>query len=148
MKVSVFDETGALTPGLYEIIENTAAMAGEYENLVPGFSVDIMVTDEVSMRTINREKRKIDKVTDVLSFPMVNGAVNKERPQFLGDIVICLNVLYSQAEAYGHSTEREAGFLTAHGMLHLIGYDHEDETDSKLMFEKQEGILDRLGLKR
>jgi probable rRNA maturation factor len=148
MITDIFDETGKLPENLLNTIEQTVLTVAEIQGLKGEFSVDILVTDTENMVEINRSRRKIDRVTDVLSFPMVKGAVDREKPVFLGDIVICLEVLLSQAGEYGHSAEREAGFLTAHGMFHLLGYDHMEEDEEKVMFQKQEEVLDSLGLKR
>jgi probable rRNA maturation factor len=148
MIIDIFDETGKMPESLLNVIEQTALKASEVQGLANGFSVDILITDSENMIEINRNKRKIDRVTDVLSFPMEKGMVNREKPIFLGDIVICLEVLISQATEYGHSAEREAGFLTAHGILHLLGYDHIKKDEEQFMFEKQEEILEELGLGR
>ena len=151
MIVNIFDETGKLDKNSEEIIINTAKMSAVVEEMGKNCSVDILITDMESIKDINRDKRGIDSPTDVLSFPMVeNGKdilpVGQEF--FLGDIVICYEKIFEQANKYGHSTEREAGFLTAHGILHLMGYDHKSEEEEKEMFARQEIILGKLGLER
>ena len=104
-----------------------------------------------------RDRRSIDRATDVLSFPVrdaKNGDITVSDEDFyegylsLGDIVISLERAKEQAEEYGHSFEREAGFLTCHSMLHLLGYDHIDEADRAIMRKKEEEILKKLKLTR
>ena len=112
--------------------------------------ISLLTVDEQAIRDINRDYRCIDKVTDVLSFPQEEDApaLIEQKPLLLGDIVICLPRACEQAAEYGHSLERELGFLFAHGLLHLLGYDHEDEDQAEQMFALQERILQPLGLTR
>ncbi|MGN0689496.1 MAG: rRNA maturation RNase YbeY, partial [Oscillospiraceae bacterium] len=105
------------------------------------------------IRSLNKMYRNKDRVTDVLSFPLSDDGkydINNETGMcLLGDVVISLQTAMSQAELYGHSLEREVGFLTVHSMLHLLGYDHEKSPlDETIMKEKQEFILDNLGISR
>ncbi|MFR1517558.1 MAG: rRNA maturation RNase YbeY [Clostridia bacterium] len=122
---------------------------------VKGFEVNILFTDDDSIRAINRDYRKIDRSTDVLSFPLndfFNGTgellpYNIEENSLyllLGDIVVSVPAMKRQAEEYGHSVARECAFLVCHGMLHLLGYDHENETDERQMFGFTEEILTTL----
>jgi len=116
----------------------------EYLNLGE-YGVSVTITDNEEIQSLNKQYRSKDAPTDVLSFPLYdeNGDLDEEE---LGDIVISLERAAFQAQEYGHSLEREVAFLVAHSMLHLVGYDHEeDETE---MFQKQEEILNRLDLKR
>ena len=117
------------------------------------------ITDKNEIRALNREHRNKDSVTDVLSFPMLefdeNGNITDCDYDFdddyvvLGDIVICAQRAMEQAEEYGHSFVREIAFLTIHSMLHLLGYDHENNTDmEQIMFKKQEEILSQMGIIR
>lgn len=126
--------------------------------------VNVLFTDNASIREINRENRDIDAPTDVLSFPIgeypVPGqfdTLEEEQPDvfhpdtgelMLGDIVISVERVMSQAEEYGHSAERELGFLLAHSILHLCGYDHMEEEERLEMEEKQRQIMDTLELYR
>ena len=108
-------------------------------------SVSFVSDDEI--RGLNRDYRGKDAVTDVLSFPVGDEfLMGPERP--LGDIVICIDVARRQAEEYGHSLERELAFLVAHGMLHLLGFDHETPEDEAAMRATQDEILGRLGIHR
>ncbi|MEC9488540.1 MAG: rRNA maturation RNase YbeY [Halanaerobium sp.] len=102
--------------------------------------VSLVFSDNQAIRQLNKQYRGIDEATDVLSFPMDE--------QYLGDIVISLERAREQAEEYGHSLTREVCFLTAHGVLHLLGYDHDREEDRVKMRREEEGILAELGLKR
>jgi probable rRNA maturation factor len=92
-----------------------------------------------------------DKVTDVISFAFEEEdaeIVGADIPRVLGDIIICTDVAKEQAEQYGHSFERELGFLALHGFLHLLGYDHIEQDDEKVMFGRQDEILNAYGLTR
>ena len=141
LTVNLFDETEKLTDGLKKIIMDTAKASIAECDISERCSVDILIVDLDNMRKINKDKRGIDVPTDVLSFPTGESS-------FLGDIVITYEKIFSQSEDYGHSPERETGFLTAHAMLHLMGYDHDTPENEAEMFEKQELILSGLGLKR
>lgn len=124
------------------------------------FSAEVSVTivDSKTIREINKNERDIDAVTDVLSFPMLefdeNGnVINSDFDMdgenlLLGDIVICAERAKEQALEYGHSFKREMAFLTVHSMLHLLGYDHMDEQEEKIMSSRQEEILSMLGITR
>jgi len=126
----------------------------------------LSVVSEDTIRELNRDTRKIDKITDVLSFPNIEfdeiadfSEAQDEAVYFdyfdpdtdniiLGDIVICLKRAMEQADEYGHSLEREMLFLTAHSILHLLGYDHMEEQERIQMEDKQREILDLLGIHR
>lgn len=131
----------------------------QYENCDFDAEVSVTIVDNDAIRSINNEMRNIDSVTDVLSFPMLyfdeNGDIIDSDFDMdgdvlvLGDIVISAERAKAQAEEYGHSFLREIAFLTVHSMLHLLGYDHVDDPEGeKIMFKKQEEILDKLGIKR
>lgn len=113
--------------------------------------VEVILTDDENIRELNRKFRNIDSSTDVLSFPLGSDGEYDENPEtgmkMLGDIVISVEHAYAQAELYGHGIEREISFLAVHSMLHLLGYDHVDsKLEESIMREKQEIILDELGL--
>ena len=119
--------------------------------------ISLMFTDNEGIREINREYRDIDSPTDVLSFPMLEFGDDEEDAEFetenglvlLGDIVISVERAREQAEEYGHSFRRELAFLTAHSMLHLLGYDHIDDAEGeKEMTERQSRALNNLGITR
>ncbi len=124
--------------------------------------VDVSFVDSQRIRLLNKEQRNVDKVTDVLSFPTLNlKPLTKIKikdykddidPQtkhlMLGDIIICNEVAKKNAETYGHSYEREICYLVVHGFLHLIGYDHENEEDKKIMRALEESVLRKYKLTR
>ncbi|WP_027091127.1 rRNA maturation RNase YbeY [Cohnella thermotolerans] len=158
----------AAESGWPALLEKLLNAAGEMEGIEDGV-VTLTLTDDEGIRELNREYRGLDKPTDVLSFPMRGGedpeihyedefeTLEDENPEeadgdpfaeLLGDIVISVPRALAQAEEYGHSVERELGFLFVHGFLHLLGYDHEDENGEKEMFAKQEAVLSKAGLSR
>ena len=118
--------------------------------------ISLTVVNEHEIQEINREYRQIDKPTDVLSFPQIepleNGVMaweeEKTEEVMLGDIVLCYERAIEQAKEYGHTLKREVCFLIAHSMFHLLGYDHMNEKDEKLMFDKQEHVLQLLKISR
>lgn len=126
--------------------------------------VNLVLTDNEEIHRVNLESRGIDRETDVLSFPNVDfekegdfaAVENREADYFdpdtgklfLGDIMVSADKVKEQAENYGHSMLREFAFLVAHSMLHLCGYDHEEEAGAELMERKQEKILAGLGITR
>ena len=120
----------------------------KHENL-KNVIFNVIFVDSETIKQINKEYRGIDKVTDVISFALEdNEEVKFEFGRLLGDIYICVEKMKEQAKEYGHSLLREQGFLTIHGLLHLLGYDHMTKEEEKIMFEKQELILNDYGLKR
>ena len=121
----------------------------KYEKL-ENVEFNVIFVDSKTIRKINKDYRGIDRVTDVISFALEDGEGIKdfEFGRLLGDIYICVEKMQEQAEEYGHSLLREQGFLTVHGLLHLLGYDHMTKEDEEKMFKEQELILDGYGLKR
>lgn len=108
----------------------------------------IFVTNE-EIHKINKEYRKVDRVTDVISFALEdNKDIEYKDFRLLGDIYIAIDVAYEQAIEYNHSREREVCFLATHGLLHLLGYDHMTEEEEKEMFGKQEELLNAYDIKR
>ncbi|MEE1517549.1 MAG: rRNA maturation RNase YbeY [Lachnospiraceae bacterium] len=150
-----------------EVIESVINEAANYVGCPYEISVEVTIVDNETIRQINKEQRDIDNPTDVLSFPMVEYEIagdfeflDKDDPYvyeyfepdtgelILGDIVISSDKVYSQAEEYGHSVKRELGFLVAHSMLHLFGYDHMEDEERVVMETKQKEILEQLGITR
>lgn len=110
---------------------------------------NIIIVDEEKIQEINREYRNKDSVTDVISFALEDDETFIETDmRILGDIYICLKRCKDQSIEYGHSFLRELSFLTIHGLLHLLGYDHMNEDDEKVMFKLQEMILSEYGIKK
>ena len=147
-----------------EVIKSVINKTLETENCPYETEVNVLLTGNGELHTANKEFRGIDRPTDVLSFPMVDyefpsdfsfvdknpeSYLNPETDELLlGDIMISVDKVYEQADEYGHSRKREFAFLIAHSMLHLLGYDHIDEAERKVMEVKQEAILDALGITR
>lgn len=111
-------------------------------------NVGVLLTSEAEIRRLNRVFRKVDSVTDVLSFPAWEGETIAAPPDgYLGDLAICTARAAEQAVTFGHSLERELAFLAVHGALHLLGYDHMTATDEHQMRALQAEILEEMGLK-
>ena len=135
------------------LIRRTILETLDYEGMENDAEVSVTFVDDEGIQELNKKFRNMDKPTDVLSFPLLDYEGESEEPFFdelchnLGDIVISLERAMAQANEFGHSFEREVAFLTAHSMLHLLGYDHElsDEDDAD-MRRRQNDIMERLGL--
>lgn len=164
MTINIEYETDIRLDVEYEKIIDTVVNASiDYEECPYEAEVNVILTDNKAVHEVNLETRGIDSPTDVLSFPMNEYetpadfdaleddpcAFNPESGELLlGDIMISVEKVMSQAEEYGHSIKRELGFLVAHSMLHLFGYDHMEEDEREIMENKQREILERIGLKR
>ena len=109
---------------------------------------DIIFVDSKMIHEINKTYRNVDRVTDVISFALEDNKTIELDHRLLGDIYICVETAEEQAKEYGHSFLRELSFLTIHGLLHLLGYDHMEPKEEKIMFKKQEDILNEFGIKR
>lgn len=124
------------------------------ENFGRDAEVSVSFVSNNEIKNLNKIYRDKDSVTDVLSFPLTSadGTVELNHDTgavMLGDVVISLETAVKQAQNYGHSLEREVGFLTVHSMLHLLGYDHETSLlDQRIMREKEESVLEKLGISR
>ena len=139
-----------------------------FEKAMDGFvqsdvrlAVEFTFVDGDEIRRLNRETRNVDKVTDVLSYPTLDGIkgkplkkkehlfdVDEEGNLFVGSVVVCCDRAREQAEEYGHSLEREVGFLAVHSTLHLLGFDHMEEPYASVMRSREEEILNKMNLKR
>ncbi len=130
----------------YDIIKECLTL----ENVPENVEVSILLVDNEQIRDLNNKHRKKDMPTDVLSFPLLTEFDNLSEDEtiYLGDIVISVEKAMEQSKEYGHSFKREIGFLIAHSILHLLGYDHMNDEDEKHMIEKQKEILDNIDLRR
>jgi probable rRNA maturation factor len=161
MKLTIFNRQKAreISKDIQKLIEKAVKLSVKRVDFPYPCEASVTLTDNDNIKELNLEHRGIDKATDVLSFPLIE-YVNGE-PQIqpwdidpdsgrilLGDIIISVEKAFKQAQSYGHSIERELSFLAVHGILHLLGYDHETETDEKIMFSLQEDILNETGLIR
>jgi probable rRNA maturation factor len=153
LHVEYLNEMDENSEEFQELLANVLQKAAEMEK-TGSAEVSVTIVTKERIQEINSEYRQKDAVTDVISFAMEEMGedeteiIGGEETRFLGDIIICLDVAKEQAEEYGHSIEREMGFLAVHGFLHLLGYDHMNEADEKAMFGRQEEILEQYGLKR
>lgn len=165
MTFCVENETNQEFPfDVEEIAGKVIEEALEQEKCPYEVSVSVILTDNEGIHAMNKEFRGIDRPTDVLSFPNVDyevpadfeGIEDDAEDYFdpesgelcLGDIVISVDKVYEQAKEYGHAPLREFAFLIAHSMLHLLGYDHMEPEEAKVMEDKQEEILKSLGITR
>ena len=148
------------------------AFSSAFECDVPAV-LELLFVSEEEIRSLNKEKRGVDSVTDVLSFPAMELAagepicaaahadcvepimgrrkgewVETGERIYLGSVVICTKRAHEQAEEYGHSYEREVAYLAAHGLLHCLGYDHMEEGEKRVMRQKEEQLMQKLGLGR
>ncbi len=161
MKVSIRNEQDKfkVTKEIRDLVRLAVKTALRYMDFPMNSEISVMFVDNEEIRVLNREHREIDRATDVLSFPLFEydevGEIIEDELDFnpngemiLGDIVISLERAREQAEEYGHSFEREIGFLTVHSMLHLFGFDHMTDEDEEEMFEYQREILEEMNLTR
>jgi probable rRNA maturation factor len=161
MKVPIRNEQNVfkVTKEIRDLVRLAVKTSLEYMDFSTKAEISVMFVDNDSIRRLNCEHRNIDRATDVLSFPLFeydeDGEIVEEYLDFnpngemvLGDIVISLERAWEQAEEYGHSFEREVGFLTVHSMLHLFGFDHITAEDEEEMFGYQDEILEEMGLTR
>lgn len=135
--------------------EAISSTGNDYKHLI--VTVSFAKKDEI--RNLNRIYRNVDRATDVLSFPMLDivypqkirdymTEISPDGSLYLGDIVICKKIAKKQAKEYGHSKKREISFLALHGLLHLLGYDHIQPDDEKIMNETSKTILNKLNIKK
>ncbi len=146
---------------MFEIINNSGEKVEELEKLeeyvhfvcqqekIEQAIFNIILVDKKEIHDLNKMYRGVDKETDVITFALEDGATFKNPEiRMLGDIYICIPVAYEQAEIYGHSRKRVICFLATHGILHLLGYDHMEEEEEKIMFAHQEELLNAYEIKR
>lgn len=141
MKVNFFNQTDLKVKEYQKLINSIFKPFGTKKEF------NIIFVDKEEIQRLNREFRKIDKVTDVISFALCDDE-DIVMTHELGDIFICLDRAFEQASDYGHSITREVAFLAVHGYLHLCGFDHMTEEDEKIMFAKQDEILNKAGILR
>lgn len=141
-------------PELEDAVKKAAEQALRYENFEAPCEISVSIVDNAEIRQINKQFRGIDRETDVLSFPQLTFAegeepdANENGEILLGDIIISIERAEEQAAEYGHSLRREIAFLTAHSMLHLLGYDHMEPEEEAEMFRRQKEILLLAGFPR
>lgn len=142
---SIYNETDEQLKDEIVMIEKVINYALEFEK-VKNAEFNIILVDNKKIKEINKTYRGLDKATDVISFALEDNSNIKMKRRILGDIYISCDKAKEQALEYGHSTLREFSFLSVHGLLHLLGYDHMNKEDEEKMFERQELILNGQGL--
>ena len=142
--------------GYKKLIESVIKAVFEIKKIPDEFEVNVLIVEDEEIKEINKDTRGINKVTDVLSFPYLEfekpGKFKKSKIEedeiILGDIILCANRVVEQAEKFGHSQKRELSYLVTHSMLHLIGYDHMEPEDEKLMLREADKIMAYLNISR
>lgn len=143
MKINFFNQSSLKVREYEKLIKDV------FKNVNAKYVFNIIFVNEDEIQRINKEYRNKDSVTDVITFALNDSLDDIHLNDYeLGDIFICLQRAFEQAQDYGHSVAREVGFLAVHGYLHLCGYDHLTEEDEKIMFAKQEEILEQANLRR
>ena len=158
MDLQLIDETKHVTDHQLDLVRGVLEYAANYLSLPENTEMSVTLMDNKHIHEINKKYRGIDKPTDVISFAMEEDGdeddiilpsdMEFEMQKNLGDMMISMEKVAEQAEYLGHSQDRELGFLTVHGFLHLNGYDHMKAEDEKEMFSLQDEILDGYGLQR
>ena len=147
-KVEMFNQTDREFEEFDVVLKvlDSALKKEDLENV----SFNLIVVDNEYIHELNKTYRNIDRVTDVITFALEDddSLVLPTEERVLGDIYISIDKAISQAEEYGHSLLRELSFLAVHGFYHLLGYDHMTEEDEKVMFKKQEEVLEEYGISR
>lgn len=143
----IFNETTYNLTDEISQINKLLEFALKRENL-ENVEFNIIFVDSNTIHEINKTYRNVDRVTDVISFALEDNKTITLDHRLLGDIYICVERAEEQAKEYGHSFLRELAFLSIHGLLHLLGYDHMEEEEEKIMFQKQEDILNEFGIRR
>jgi len=147
MKIGMFNETNENVDEYFKTIKKVLKKGLEMLD-ISNVEFNIIVVDNNYIHELNKNYRGIDSETDVISFALEDDKTFNPKKRVLGDIYISIDRVYSQANDYGHSILREFAFLSVHGMLHLLGYDHMNPNDEKEMFDLQEKILESSGITR
>lgn len=157
MEIVLFDETKQLDENHHQLIHDILNFSAQKLNIEDNAEISVTIVDNQGILEINKEYRNKDYATDVISFAMEDSHEDElfidldddmDLPRVLGDLFISIEKTREQAEEYGHSFERELGFLIVHGFLHLNGYDHMTDEEEKEMFGLQEALLKEYGLER
>ncbi|CAJ1184908.1 rRNA maturation RNase YbeY [Fructilactobacillus sanfranciscensis] len=160
MDLEIYDETnGQVSEDQKKLIKNVLDFAAKKIGLKANTEMSVTMVKNDRIQEINRDYRKVDRATDVISFAiedenddefpvMMSDEMKAEIPENIGDIFVSIDKVNEQADFLGHSVDRELGFLIVHGFLHLNGYDHMKPEDEKVMFDLQRKILNEYGLKK
>lgn len=147
-QIGIFNQTGQEVPQL-DLVKKVLKKAMKIEHL-KNTSFNLILVDDSYIHELNKTYRKIDRVTDVITFALEDDdkCLLPKGKRVLGDIYISIDTAERQAKEYGHGLDRELCFLAVHGVYHLLGYDHMNEKDEKIMFQKQEEVLKEYGFER
>lgn len=138
--IEVYNETNS--DAYIKDIENILKLGLKHMNIKDSY-ISVVIVDKDKIHEINKTYRNVDKVTDVISFAFEdNGGITPDGLRILGEIYLCMDKAKEQAIEYGHSNKREICYLVTHGLLHLLGFNHEKEEDKKKMRIKEEEILE------
>lgn len=154
LEIDFLDETEEVQQSDIALVSSLLQHAAKVENIEEGTELSVTFVTNEAIHEINKQYRDKDAPTDVISFALEElgegetAIIAEGMPRILGDIIISIDRTREQAEEFGHSFERELGFLAVHGFLHLLGYDHMTLEDEKVMFGKQDEILESFGLSR
>src|SRR5699024_462682 len=154
MHIDFHDKTKSVSADIIDLLQRLLMFSAKQEGISGEAEVSVNFVSNKEIQELNRNYRQQDKPTDVISFALqerVEGEtpiVGEDIPLVLGDIVVSIDKAEEQAKDYDHSFERELAFLTIHGFLHLLGYDHMNKDEEKVMFQKQEDILGAFGIER
>jgi probable rRNA maturation factor len=145
-RIEIFNQVNEEIPEL-DTVQKVLYSAIEKEGL-ENTIFNLIIVDNEYIHELNRDYRNIDRETDVITFALEDDKTFNPEIRILGDVYISIDKAKSQSIEYGHSLLRELCFLAVHGMLHLLGYDHMQKDEEKIMFNLQEEILDEMGIKR
>ena len=148
IKINIIEETNFEDLKVKKIVKKVVKKIQKTEKINGKHTISFIIVDSDKIWEINREYRKIDSPTDVISFANIDDSVDGSIPEEMGDIFICKERVLNQAQEYGHSVLREFAFLCTHGVYHLLGYDHQNNYDEEVMFSKQDKILKELKIER
>lgn len=147
MEIGLFNETEIILDDELALIEKVL-LHGLTKLKIDKVEFNIIIVDNDYIHNLNKEYRHIDRETDVITFALEDDKTFNPKERILGDVYISIDKAKSQSEEYGHSLKRELCFLAVHGLLHLLGYDHMNEHDEKIMFGLQKEILDEMGIQK
>ena len=152
INISCLQPEVTISAAMEETVRKVLNKAAELHALTENTEVSVAFCDDNHIHELNRDFRQVDRPTDVLSFALNEGdepdIVDGPAEELLGDIIISVDTLVRQAEEYGHSVERELAYLTVHGFMHLMGYDHQTEADKLEMRQEEEAVLGALQIVR
>lgn len=151
MLIDITDQTGELEEGQLTLLKEVLLFSSKQEKLHHKVELSVSIVSNDEIKELNRTYRDKNEPTDVLSFQMDHieqSDPDLDLPIMMGDIIISIDKVREQKERYNHSFERELVFLAIHGFLHLLGYTHDTKEDERVMFQKQDNILEAFKLER